>query len=74
MPMKDPLHPGRTVRNTCLDPLELSVTAAAAHLGVAHHTLSRLLNGQAGISPEMAISSMPIKSTSSVMSLHEGYR
>jgi addiction module HigA family antidote len=55
MPMKDPLHPGRTVRNTCLDPLDLSVTAAAAHLGVAHHTLSRLLNGQAGISPEMAI-------------------
>jgi len=33
----------------------LSVTAAAAHLGVARHTLSRLLNGQAGISPEMAI-------------------
>jgi addiction module HigA family antidote len=53
--MKDPPHPGRTIKNTCLEPLELSVTAAAAHLGVARHTLSRLLNGQAGISPEMAI-------------------
>ena len=55
MPMKNPPHPGRTIKNTCLEPLELSVTAAAAHLGVARHTLSRLLNGQAGISPEMAI-------------------
>ncbi len=55
MPMKNPPHPGLTIKNTCLEPLELSVTAAAAHLGVARHTLSRLLNGQAGISPEMAI-------------------
>jgi addiction module HigA family antidote len=53
--MKNPPHPGRTLKNTCLEPLELSVTAAAAHLGVARHTLSRVLNGQAGISPEMAI-------------------
>lgn len=55
MPMKNPPHPGRTMKDACLDPLELSVTAAAAHLGVARHTLSRLLNGHAGISPEMAI-------------------
>ncbi len=55
MPMKNPPHPGHTIKNTCLEPLELSVTAAAAHLGVARHTLSRVLNGQAGISPEMAI-------------------
>ncbi len=55
MAMKNPPHPGRTIKNTCLEPLELSVTAAAAHLGVARHTLSRLLNGQSGISPEMAI-------------------
>ena len=47
--------PQRHLRNTCLEPLELSVTAAAAHLGVARHTLSRLLNGQAGLSAEMAI-------------------
>ena len=55
MAMKNPPHPGRTIKNTCLEPLELSVTAAATHLGVARHPLSRLLNGQAGISPEMAI-------------------
>ena len=55
MPMKNPPHPGRTIKNTCLEPLDLSVTAAAAHLGVARHTLSRLLNGQAGISPERGI-------------------
>ena len=55
MAVKSPSHPGSTIKDTCLEPLDLSVTAAAAHLGVARHTLSRLLNGQAGISPEMAI-------------------
>ena len=55
MPMKDPPHPGRSIRITCLDPLGLSVTDAARMLGVARHTLSRLLNGHAGISAEMAI-------------------
>ena len=55
MPMTDPPHPGRGVRQNCLDPLGLSVTEAARRLGVARHTLSRVLNGRAGISPEMAI-------------------
>jgi len=55
MPMRNPPHPGQTIKATCLEPLGLSVTDAAVHLGVARHTLSRLLNGQAGISPEMAI-------------------
>ena len=55
MPMKNPRHPGTTIRNTCLEPLGLSVTVAAEHLGVARHTLSRVLNGAAGISPDMAI-------------------
>ena len=55
MPMRNPPHPGRTIKTTCLEPLGLSITDAAVHLGVARHTLSRLLNGQAGISPEMAI-------------------
>ena len=55
MPMKNPAHPGRSVRNNCLDPLGLSVTQAAEVLGVARHTLSRVLNGHAAISPEMAI-------------------
>ncbi len=55
MPMIDPPHPGRSVRENCLEPLGLSVTEAARVLGVARHTLSRVINGHASISPEMAI-------------------
>ena len=55
MAMKDPPHPGRSIRENCLDALGLSVTEAARVLGVARHTLSRVLNGHAAISPEMAI-------------------
>ena len=55
MPMKNPPHPGRSIKDACLDPLRLSVTKGARVLGVARHTLSRVINGQAGISPEMAI-------------------
>ena len=55
MSMKSPPHPGRSIKDGCLDSLGLTVTGAAAILGVARHTLSRLLNGQSGISPEMAI-------------------
>ncbi len=55
MPMKNPPHPGRSISDACVEPLGLSVTEAARVLGVARHTLSRLLNGHAGISPEMAI-------------------
>ena len=55
MPMKNPPHPGHSIRDACLEPLKLTVTDAARVLGVARHTLSRVLNGQAGISPEMAI-------------------
>ena len=53
--MKNPPHPGRSIQLTCLEPLGLSVTDAAKGLGVARHTLSRVLNGHAAISPEMAI-------------------
>ena len=55
MPMKNPPHPGHSIKDACLDPLNLTVTDGAKVLGVARHTLSRVLNGQAGISPEMAI-------------------
>ena len=55
MPMKNPPHPGHSIKDGCLDPLGLSVTAAAKALGIARHTLSRVINGHAGISPEMAI-------------------
>ena len=53
--MTDPPHPGRGIRENCLVTLHLNVTEAAQVLGVARHTLSRVLNGQAAISPEMAI-------------------
>ena len=55
MVMSNPPHPGRSIRENCLDPLGLNVTEAAKVLGVARHTLSRVLNGHAAISPEMAI-------------------
>ncbi len=55
MNMKNPPHPGLSVRQNCLEPLNLSVTEAAEVLGVARHTLSRMLNGHAAISPDMAI-------------------
>jgi antitoxin HigA-1 len=55
MPMKNPPHPGLTVRHDCLEPLGLTVTEAAKLLGVTRQTLNNLLNGKSGISPEMAI-------------------
>jgi antitoxin HigA-1 len=55
MPMHDPPHPGEVIRELCLKPLGLTVTAAARGLGVSRKALSELLNGHAGISPEMAI-------------------
>jgi addiction module HigA family antidote len=55
MPMRNPPHPGQSVRCDCLEPLGLTVTEAARHLGVSRKQLSDLVNGHAGISPEMAI-------------------
>ncbi len=55
MPMKNPPHPGLSIRHDCLEPLGLSVTDAAAHLGVSRKQLSDVINGHAGISPEMAV-------------------
>ncbi len=55
MPMKNPPHPGRTIKHDCLEPLELTVTEGARVLGVARPTLSNVINGKAAISPEMAI-------------------
>lgn len=53
--MHNPPHPGKVIRGLCLEPLELSVTEAAEGLGVSRMTLSAILNGHAGISPEMAL-------------------
>ena len=55
MPMKNPPHPGQSVRADCLEPLGLTVTEVAKALGVSRQALNNLINGQAGISPEMAI-------------------
>ena len=55
MSMKMPPHPGLSVRHDCLEPLGLSVTEAAKRLGVSRKQLSAIVNGHAGISPEMAI-------------------
>ena len=55
MLMHNPPHPGEVLRELCLEPLGLSVTAAAEALGVSRKTLSAVVNGKAGISPEMAI-------------------
>ncbi|MGC9955118.1 MAG: HigA family addiction module antitoxin [Rhizomicrobium sp.] len=55
MPMKNPPHPGETVRFDCLKPLGLSVTEGAKALGVTRQALNNLVNGKSGISPEMAI-------------------
>jgi addiction module HigA family antidote len=55
MPMKNPPHPGEHVRFDCLEPLGLTVTEGAKVLGVSRQALNNLVNGKAGISPEMAI-------------------
>jgi len=55
MVMYDPPHPGEVIRELCIEPLGLSITESANSLGVSRKTLSALLNGRFGISPEMAI-------------------
>jgi addiction module HigA family antidote len=55
MAMKNLPHPGLSVRINCLEPFDLSVTEGAKVLGVSRTTLSHLINGQAGVSPDMAI-------------------
>lgn len=55
MRMHNPPHPGEILKSLCLEPLGVSVTDAAEALGVSRKTLSSILNGRAGISPEMAI-------------------
>jgi len=55
MRMHHPPHPGEVLKTLCLEPLNLSVTEAAKALGVSRKTLSAILNGRAGVSPEMAV-------------------
>lgn len=53
--MKNPPHPGSLVLHDCIEPLGVTITDAAAALGVSRFTLSELVNGKRGISPEMAV-------------------
>jgi len=55
MKMHNPPHPGEVLRELCLKPLGLGVSESAKALGVSRKTLSTILNGRAGISPEMAV-------------------
>lgn len=55
MLMKNPPHPGRIVRQDCIEPLGLTITEAAKALGVTRQALNNVVNGKAGISPEMAV-------------------
>ncbi len=55
MPMKNPPHPGLSVRHDCLEALGLNVSAAARKLGISRKQLSDIVNCRSGISPEMAI-------------------
>jgi antitoxin HigA-1 len=55
MPMKNPPHPGAIVLHDCIEPLGISITDAAAALGVSRNSLSELVNAKRGISPEMAV-------------------
>jgi antitoxin HigA-1 len=55
MSMHSPLHPGRIVRQECIEPLGLSIAQAARALGVTRQTIDRLVNQRCGVSPEMAL-------------------
>lgn len=55
MRMKNPPHPGLSVRHDCLEPLELSIAEGAKALGITRQAMNNLVTGKAGISAEMAI-------------------
>jgi addiction module HigA family antidote len=55
MAMHSPPHPGRVVRQECIEPLGLTVAQAARALGVTRQTVDRLVNQRCGVSPEMAL-------------------
>jgi antitoxin HigA-1 len=70
-----PKHPGKMVKSLCLDPLNLSVTEAAKALKISRPTLSKLINGRIGISPEMAVRLAIVFNTSEELwiNLQAGY-
>ena len=71
MRMHNPPHPGRVIKQLCLEPLGVSVTQAAEALGISRKTLSAILNGHTGISPEMAVRLSIAFGTSAESWLHQ---
>jgi len=55
MLMHNPPHPGEIIKALCIEPLGLSITETAKALGVSRKTLSSIVNGKSGVSPEMAV-------------------
>jgi len=55
MTMYNPAHPGEILRELIIEPLRLTVTDTAEHLGVSRKTLSKILNGRGAVTPEMAL-------------------
>jgi len=53
--MHNPPHPGLIIKELCIEPLGVTITDAAKAFGVSRKTLSSIINGKAGISPEMAV-------------------
>lgn len=75
MNMHNPPHPGKFIREIYLTPYDLSVRSLAESLGVSASTLTRLINGQNGISPEMALrlSKAIGRSPESWLAMQHGY-
>jgi addiction module HigA family antidote len=55
MLMHNPPHPGLVIKELCLEPLGISIAEAAKALGISRYTLSNLIHGKTGITPEMAV-------------------
>jgi len=55
MSKRYPIHPGESIRYDCIEPLGLTITNAARMLGVTRQTLTSIVNGKSGISPEMVV-------------------
>jgi len=55
MEMKNPPHPGRILKQDCIEPLNLTITEAAMKLGISRQSLSEIVNGKTGITPSMAL-------------------
>ncbi len=74
MYMKNSPHPGRILKQECLEPLGLSVTDAAKHLRVTRHALNNLVKEKAIVSPQMAIRRGSIYDSQVRWAMRAGFR